>query len=836
MFLNSRSPYPPLEYARTPVGNWIAVLCLLPLQDDLLVPGLLATYSDGRHTITSVAPTPNFYLEPDESLHPSLGTEFDVQWIGFITVLRTEEYSFDGGQAEIFIRGQKILSQPVKLESGQHPIRITYHRSPGVAFLQLRWASRHFVSEPVPSSVFSHYPTEAEKAQAMVETGRTLVEEFGCTNCHFSESLFLEGRSGPDLTHIGSRISANWLHAWLANPRHFHEGAVMPGMLDWEGRLHVTAYLAGLRAPLEIEAPVPVTTHDISRGKELYETLGCLACHDLPSLSLSGMGSKRTLFSLKTYLKDPTEYDSSGRMPSLFLTDDEAHQLAAFLVQSRNTEFEQTIPEGSAGDPARGKALVQTSGCIACHALYDSQPLLDELRSPPVVELSLGQGCLLPEPPSHLPRYDFTDSERKAITEFLQSRKVAPDVSRAPIHTLRRRVHQLRCTACHHLDGLGPKVSLPERVPPLTDVGTKLRTDWLRKVLLEGVRVRGELRTRMPHYPSEQVDAFVENFAKTSGLSPVEDITMQTLGEQEQEAGVDLIGNNGAKGGLGCTACHDVGEFRATAGEKGPQMLSMTERLRFDWFHRWMVQPARIVSGTSMPTFFTQMPQTRIDSAIAHLWAALSLGYEMPKPDGVADGRVVFSSEVIPMPSHETILIRTMMPDASPAAIAVGMPGRGITAGISYCFDATYCRLLYAWQGGFLDLTPTHGKFMGHPVLLGTVFYRSRSLPFRLTQEDSVPSVRFLGYRLVEGFPEFHYRINDMGVHERIVPTDSGNGFVRQFLIESIHEPVWFIEDSDPGIDVTSTYGSPVNGAIRILNDTQARFEVTVTRRENTSQ
>ena len=47
------------------------------------------------------------------------------------------------------------------------------------------------------------------------------------------------------------------------------------------------------------------------------------------------------------------------------------------------------------------------------------------------------------------------------------------------------------------------------------------------------------------------------------------------------------------------------------------------------------------------------------------------------------------------------VVYRTYLPGASSRAIAVGLPGNGR---ISYAFDATECRLLYFWSGGFLDM------------------------------------------------------------------------------------------------------------------------------------
>ena len=61
----------------------------------------------------------------------------------------------------------------------------------------------------MPSSVLFHASESEElRGQQAVEHGRFLIEEYGCTNCHATDSPSLEARRGPDLTGVGSRARA----------------------------------------------------------------------------------------------------------------------------------------------------------------------------------------------------------------------------------------------------------------------------------------------------------------------------------------------------------------------------------------------------------------------------------------------------------------------------------------------------------------------------------------------------------------------------------------------------------------------------------------------------
>ncbi len=108
-----------------------------------------------------------------------------------------------------------------------------------------------------------------------------------------------------------------------------------------------------------------------------------------------------------------------------------------------------------------------------------------------------------------------------------------------------------------------------------------------------------------------------------------------------------------------------------------------------------------------------------------------------------------------------------------PAAIAVNHG-----PALSYVWDTTECRLLYAWQGGFLDLYPYWGEegrggrrsFDYGSRLIGNLFY--------LAQPEKRAKPRFLGYDLSKsGVPTFCFQLGDQEFTEVILPGDEPLSF-----------------------------------------------------------
>jgi azurin len=119
----------------------------------------------------------------------------------------------------------------------------------------------------------------------------------------------------------------------------------------------------------------------------------------------------------------------------------------------------------------------------------------------------------------------------------------------------------------------------------------------------------------------------------------------------------------------------------------------------------------------------------------------------------------------------------------------------------AYVWDSTECRLLYAWTGGFLDMTPYWGGGTGGgrrssdyvPWLEGTlVFKAAGGDPFQLG--DPTKRAKFRGYRVLSGNPEFTYERAGVTIHEHITPADPGS-FMVHYRVENAREPVRLVFD-----------------------------------------
>ncbi|MGX1099375.1 cytochrome c oxidase subunit II [Amorphus sp. MBR-141] len=105
---------------------------------------------------------------------------------------------------------------------------------------------------------------EAQQAPAVVadddgaRRGRDLFLGAGCGGCHTMRGVAEMGDVGPDLTHVGSRVTLGagilpndqaTLAAWIRNPQHLKPGAAMPAydMLPDADIAAIAAFLAGAR-------------------------------------------------------------------------------------------------------------------------------------------------------------------------------------------------------------------------------------------------------------------------------------------------------------------------------------------------------------------------------------------------------------------------------------------------------------------------------------------------------------------------------------------------------------------------------------------------------------
>lgn len=694
------------------------------------LPGVIGNFTDGRQSVRFVASTPNFYLEPGESIHPALATGFRGEWTGELQVLANAEFEFIPPVTLDGKSGAKHL-----LAAGTHRLTIPYSRPDGIAKMRLQWRSAGFDWEPVPPSALSHKAAVDPGNQA--ELGRLLIWEARCANCHRATGL---DHSAPSFEGIGSRTNRNWIYDFLRR----HE--VVPHT-DQQSA-HLAAHLSTQRSTVAVKNR-RANEVAIGKGGELLGTLGCIQCH--PSGSLQGLGSKYNLNVL-------TNLVLTTHRPGMLLTDEDAVALAAYLTRSTGT-----IAEAPAGNAEEGARLIATLGCAGCHAGKAFVKPLDQVKS---------DACPKVKTP-------WNPAQRTAVRAFLNA---PPKQSPAPVFDFRFQLARHQCLACHKPGS---------EAPTLDGVGEKLKTSWIGEVLWAKKRIRPGREMRMPHFDEAEWQPWVASFAKMEGIAPGDGAKPPEFASERRATGIGLLGTNARKKGMACIGCHDWGTYKSL-GEEGPQIINATARMRFEWFERWMRDPARILSGTSMPNYFGSMPADRARDGIHTLWAGLELGAKAPVPDGYRTSDLEVSGEARPIPGKEAIVLRWDMPEATPAAIAVGLPG----GKLSYCFDAGESRLLYAWQGGFLDMTGTllrktdEKKTTPTATLVGKIIWHTKEYPILIGVDKRVPQRRFKGYRLIAGIPEFHYLIDGIDVYERLSP--AADGIVREVTISKVDQPMFF--------------------------------------------
>ncbi len=707
-------------------------------------PGLLATCTDGERTVVFTAPAPHFTLRDGESIHPQLRPSFRAEWTGVLAVLQAGRYTI-AGEAEIEIDGAPA-SGAIDLAAGPHGIRVRFDRASGDARLQLTWESEHFRREPIPAKAFSRPARPANVGIARtrrLDEGRRLVEDLNCMACHAGAPPSLRGRPGPDLAHVGTRVKADWLARWLADPRAWRPTATMPALLDDAERGHVSAWLATLRDPKDRAVEGPTDKFRATLGRELMQTVGCNACHSGAD-ALRSLGSKYDAARLAQFLRAPLAVDPSGRMPDMMLGAEEAQLIAEALAS-------ETVPDAAPpGDAAAGRTIAVSRGCLNCHAVAGEA---STLAAPRWERLRAGRGCLSGRPSV---RYALTPPQRDAIGALLAS----PDAAASPVHAFRRTVETFRCTACHELDGALPQ-GLAELPPPLSDAGNKLRASWIEAVLAKKKRVRPWMGLRMPHFGEGNVAHLPAAFAAAAGAAHGEGALIVAPPVERVREGIRLVGKG--DGALSCIGCHDFKGHPST-GTRGPDMTEMAARMRPEWFERWMREPGRLQPGTSMPYYWSGKSEPETKATIDALWALLCAGREMPLPEGMG------AADTILLVKDEPVTVRCMMPGSSSRSIAVGFPGY-----LSICFDAEACRLRYAWKGDFLDMAGVWAGRGGTPArLLGEKIW---------TAPDAFPfgsRPKFRGYRLgSDRVPVFEYEVDGVAVSERIAP--SHQGLVREF-------------------------------------------------------
>jgi mono/diheme cytochrome c family protein len=237
-----------------------------------------------------------------------------------------------------------------------------------------------------------------------------------------SQARQVPDKIGPDLSEARVKLVKEWIPYWLGHTREYRPGTKMPQFPFKPGEAEAIAafvWQAGVEGSPALPKRAP---GDPVRGKELFDSRGCLGCHSIGeddskmggtfAGNLSREGEKANYdwvvrFILEPSLRTrpycgfekkgigPEDYAKKGLpyvfdldhdrcpndgramvttrpnvMPSFRLTDQEAQDLASYLMTQKRPDFK--YPPAPYMDDAqvanKGKELTIIYGCEACHS------------------------------------------------------------------------------------------------------------------------------------------------------------------------------------------------------------------------------------------------------------------------------------------------------------------------------------------------------------------------------------------------------------------------------------------------------------------------------------
>ncbi len=688
--------------------------------------------------------------------------------------------------------------------AGEFPIAVRYRSLAGVpARLQIWWESKRFAREPLPAWRLKHDASrlpDAVHIEAQVDVGRDAARRFGCARCHRDTFAGADDPPpGPSLAGVADRTSREWLLAWLADPAHLRPGARMPKLFTsnrsgYVERAVVADFLISLRNQPTATA-AEKHSGDHRKGKQEFLGRGCAACHHVPDMQtprqddpqrfpLDAIGGRTTSDYLAAVIANPATRYPDGRMPKLPLDADVPRHIAAYLeLWARPVELPPSDAAPSASEladlakqlgkadgdqsPATlGAAIVREKRCAQCHeGVGESKP-----TDVPIAtrnEQPESRGCLAG---STLPRFEFTEEQRQSLSTYA---RVAPRGRHASeFYARQQRLRHLGCYRCHAAEGdvaapleeiartlWAPFLArLPyQRTPRLIHPLAKYTQEYLTEAIRNGTSgVRPEWYTyRMPAF-GDEAGEIVRALAEADGElpdaasaapTPAADPTIAAAGRQ-------LVGFTG----YSCTSCHSWNKLisvEVEPGSIGPELTSITSRIRRDWFDRWLDNPARSHPGTAMPSIFRRgepaILRSVLDGDAARqkqaLWTYLALGAAAPSPQPRPP------LAVSPPEAGQPPLV---------AQIPIRPPDSKIVESITACF-ANRDLVVYdlgsgSLRGVYVDsqiLRHSEGRrsfsFTGTPVTDRAAIDAAPVL-VRADRHEKPSAVRFLGYdRMPDG-------------------------------------------------------------------------------------
>ena len=241
-------------------------------------------------------------------------------------------------------------------------------------------------------------------------------------NRHTKYLMMDRKKVGPDLKEVRAKLRPEWIPVWLQNPHAFRPTTRMPRFRLTQEELPAAAafiWQSGLDLPVPKQAP-----GDPVKGKQSFETRGCMACHSVGegsnavggwwAANLSRVGEKVNYDYLVQWIHNPRQrlapycplekrdltaadyakhglpyvfdvdhskcpndghelqFEQMTPMPNLRLSWDESRDIASYLMTLKEKDPSSYQAAAYLNDPQlkqKGKAIVQKYGCAGCHEI-----------------------------------------------------------------------------------------------------------------------------------------------------------------------------------------------------------------------------------------------------------------------------------------------------------------------------------------------------------------------------------------------------------------------------------------------------------------------------------
>ena len=405
---------------------------------------------------------------------------------------------------------------------------------------------------------------------------------------------------------------------------------------DFEGRVdRCTTCHLGVADTLMKGAAEPLRFHvQTAHTPDAFDRFGCTSCH-------GGQGPATS-----TEEAHGTAADAGPPMTP-----------AAYLESGcGRCHTAQAVPE--APILSRGRALMDRSGCFACHAVRGQENFRSQVPSLTTLSMKTGgmwlklwlRGPRAVDPNATMPNFHLSDGEIEELSHYLFNLPVPWELARRiqsaeeePAGSAangKKLFSESRCISCHTVEGKG-NGSAPE----LSKVASYVTRGWLVAFLRDPQSFYP--RTRMPRYhfsesESRDVAAYIEDELRDFD-APKDMLTPVRVNQTLAEKGAKVFRL------AGCFACHlepsgseeKFGPELNGIGDKKAASLDFGRRTDLArtlpaWLAAKVDSPRSFAQGLRMPSYEFNGEDTR-----ALVTALLSLASQpVPEPYRFAAPRV----------------------------------------------------------------------------------------------------------------------------------------------------------------------------------------------------